>query len=250
MDLDRISLGLIPGWELVHAHGGADLVDISDAPIDVWTGGGLYTGFPDGDDEAMEIFSDDTEDNPAGTGMGNMRLIGLDTDGLEQEEDIALDGTTPVVTQQTWTRCHTAHSLLVGSGGGNAGTITLRHVTTTANVFGTMRPDLNRTHNACYTVPTDRRAIIKSSFAVLRRDGGAFDREASMDIRYRVPGCAFRRVMPFGMSISSNWSRNAPGGIFLPGGTDVAMCCDGLSRDASNVSGGFDVLVMDPEAVN
>lgn len=53
---------------------------------------------------AMSIVSASANDNPGGSGLGSIFILGLDENWDLQTEEIDLDGITPVVTTKTWIR--------------------------------------------------------------------------------------------------------------------------------------------------
>lgn len=140
-------------------------IDTATAPEDLCDGGGVYTGFPvTGSAETLEVFSSDANDTAAGTGARTLRLFGLDANYVQITEDVTLNGVTPVTTTQTFWRMHRAQVLTAGSGGFNAGTITVRHSTTTANVFCVVPIGYSRSQMGGYTVPANHVAVLLSLY--------------------------------------------------------------------------------------
>lgn len=101
---------------------------------------------------------------PASTGLAVVELHFLLDSDLDNEtsEFIILNGTTPVDTMGTdYIRCSRVTGIIAGSGGGNAGTITCRQTTTTANVFSLIPIGYNETMISCYTIPKTFEGRIK-----------------------------------------------------------------------------------------
>lgn len=170
----QVGLGDIDGWSNVFKFGRNPDIDIATAPQDVWEGGGLYTGQPDSAPETVEVFSDSAADAAAGTGARTIRIFGLKTsDSTSYEsEDFTLDGTTPVVSTESWWRVNRAYVLTSGSGQTNAGLITVRHSTTTANVFVQMAAGTAQTQIAAWTVPAGHQfAIVDAEVSLVRANG-------------------------------------------------------------------------------
>jgi hypothetical protein len=136
--------------------------DVDAGTEDIWDGGGAYTGQPTGSAEALNVVSGSTADAPAGTGARTLRVEGLDSTGAYVEETVTLNGTTPVVTSSTWLRVLRAFILTAGTGGTNAGAITVKHNVTTANIFTVIEAGRGQMSAAAVTVPVSRTGKITS----------------------------------------------------------------------------------------
>ena len=150
---------------LIRQFGRNSDIDNGTTPEDIWDGGGLYTGIPTGAAETVEVFSSNANDTDGGSGAEVVRISGLDANYDIQTEDITLNGTTAVTTTTTWTRCNLVVVQQSNNGandGVNAGTITVRHSTTTANVFAVMQAGRNHSEVAVITVPRGYTAYIQN----------------------------------------------------------------------------------------
>lgn len=139
-------------------------VDLA-AAEDVVEAGGTYAGqpvLPTQAAEALNVVSSSANDAAAGTGTRKIRVEGLNAAGAWTEETITMNGTTPVVTSSTWLRVIRAYGVDAGSGGTNAGAITVKHNTTTANVFAVIKAGRNQAANAVFTVPAGKVARLTS----------------------------------------------------------------------------------------
>ncbi len=76
--------------------------------------------------QALEIVSDSADDNGAGTGAQTVQVTGLDENWDIQTETVQMNGLTAVDLTGTYIRVYRLALLTAGSGGTNAGTITLR----------------------------------------------------------------------------------------------------------------------------
>lgn len=168
-----IARGNLSGINYVHKFGRNPDIDTSEGFEAVWNGGGDYTGFNATAAETVEVFSSDGDDTSAGTGARTVELFGLDGDYLEINETVTLNGATAVDTVNTYLRLSRAIVRSAGSGGENAGDITVRQKTTTANVFCAVPTGYNQTMIAAYTVPAGKTAFITSWFACLSRKNNA-----------------------------------------------------------------------------
>ena len=75
----------------------------------------------------VDVVSDDTNDDVAGTGARTLRIQGLDGSYNLVEETVDMDGTTTVTTTQTFLRVFRMSVETAGSSGNNEGTITVTY---------------------------------------------------------------------------------------------------------------------------
>lgn len=140
-------------------------IDVDTAAAeDVCETGGVYAGqpvLPTQAAETINIVSSSTADAAAGTGQRTIRVEGLDASMNYVSETFTMNGTTPVVSTSTWTRVLRVFGLTAGSGGVNAGAITVKHNTTTANVFAVVAAGRAQAMLAAFTVPAGKTAKIK-----------------------------------------------------------------------------------------
>lgn len=134
--------------------------DIDTGDEDVTNIGGIYPGFPTGAAETIQVFSSSVNDTSAGTGMRTCTLFGLDGSYNFQTETFTLNGTTPVTSSTTWSRMFRLRIGTAGSVGTNAGTITVRHSSTTANVFCAVPVGFGSTQLPLFTVPAGYTAYL------------------------------------------------------------------------------------------
>lgn len=119
---EQAALGMIPS--MVHIRRFGYNPDVDAGTEDVWAYGGVRT-LPT-TNTALTVVSTSINDvDVTGTGIRTVRVIGLDTNYNYKEVDIALQGTTPVVTTNTdWLRVNRMFGTLAGTGGTAAGNIT------------------------------------------------------------------------------------------------------------------------------
>ena len=144
------------GETFIHKYGRNPDIDTADGFEDIWGGGGHYTGQDATAAETVEVFSSDVaDDDTTGTGAWTVRVWGLDASWASQTEDVILDGTTAVDTANTYIRMDRMQVLTAGTGAINAGTLTARQKTTTANVFIQLPIGYGQTMIACWSTPAD-----------------------------------------------------------------------------------------------
>jgi len=183
---------------------------------------------------------------PGSTGAAVVRLPKcLDSTWAESVEYVVLNGATPVDTAGTdYIRSSRVRVVLAGSGLGNAGIITTRQTTTTANVFGIMIIGYNSSMVACDTVPAGKQAYILGWFGGLN---GNTQADCAMRLLARPTGEPFQ-VQDEGSLRGAGTSSfpkefGTPNGPW-PAGTDIKI--EGNS-DANNTSiaASFDLLLVD-----
>jgi hypothetical protein len=121
------NLGFIDGLSLPELVGGRRLnIDVIEETCWPFPVVGRYTFLAAA--SVLEVVSDDVADTVAGTGLRNVRVIGLDTNYLPVQEDFVLNGLTPVVGSVQFLRVN--NFLGIGDPGtprgSNIGNITVR----------------------------------------------------------------------------------------------------------------------------
>ena len=106
------------------------------APEDIWSVGGLYPYATFATAQTLELLSSSVADIiTTGTGAWSINIMGLDADLVRQSFDIDLDGTGVVVIPGTWLAVNRAFiNEPSGTGGVNAGNITIRVASAGATV--------------------------------------------------------------------------------------------------------------------
>lgn len=236
-----IASGRFEGYDIVNKFGTNSDVDSGTVPEDIWEGGGVYPGFPDSTLETVSVFSSSANDASAGTGARTVRLTGLDTNYNVLQETVTLNGVTPVATVGLFRRLHTATTLTAGSGGVNAGTITFRHTTTTANVFLNMIPGRNQTNCSAYTIPAGYTGYMRSLHAAVIF-GTATGLEGN--IWTRPFGGVFRSRRPFLIATSYRLNDVIYGGLVFTEKSDIVLRITATTDNNVSVNGGYDLLLV------
>ena len=242
--LTEVARGNVNGYEIGTVFGRNPEIDTTTDPEDMWNGGGDYTGFPTGSAETVQVFSSSTSDTSAGTGARTIRFFGLksSTSTDYESEDVTMNGTTAVTTSSTWYRINKAYVLTAGSGGSNAGTITIRHSSTTANVFVQMPVGFNETTIAAYTVPAEKTLLLKRIRTSITRASGAAG-SATVTLRVRETGGVFRAIRVFEVQTASTTDFTQLGGDILPAGTDIKFRIDQVSDNDTVAEAAFEYVL-------
>lgn len=127
----------------------------ADTGDDVWDGSAAYP-FPAAAAATTIVSSDANDDGndpeALGTGARTVTVRGLDSAYAEIEETATLNGTAAVTLTKQYLRINSAVVATAGSGGVNAGAISIKHDTT---VLAQIVAGFNRTLQAIYTLPAD-----------------------------------------------------------------------------------------------
>lgn len=242
------ALGQAPGIQYVSKFGYNLDVDATAAAEDIWGGGGLYTGFPTGAAETVQVFSSDASDAAAGTGLRTIMLSGLDANYAQQTEMITLNGVTPVTSAKTWTRVNRCPGQSAGSGGTNAGIITVRHSSTTANVFAQIAAGAGQTQISGFTVPAGYTACLSGyRVSVSNATNPGTAARVQVSVRARAFGTGLFRMnrtlwAAAGIGVTHV---ELEGGIVFAEKTDVVLRCEpGASADNLSVTGSYDLFMI------
>jgi len=152
----EVAQGLITGQAIMHKFGRNSDIDTGAVPETLWNGGGLYSGFSAAAQPVRVKAGGNVNDTIAGTGAQKVTIIGLDGSGNEIEEEVDMAGASASSqTSLSFKRAWRARVTQVGSGGKNAGEITIEQITST-DIMAVMPAGTNRTHISCYTVPAGK----------------------------------------------------------------------------------------------
>lgn len=213
--------------------------DVDAGTEDVTELGATYTGMPVIPTQAGEflnIVSGSAADAAAGTGQRTIKIVGLDSTGTYAEETVTMNGTTPVVTASLWLRVFRAFGVTAGSGGTNAGAITIKHNTTTANVFAVIKAGRSQAMLGVFTVPAGREGRIVSwggqVYGLNATPGG----EATLQLMARPTGAnqgwRVLRVMAVPAVPTTRVIDTLVSGLRLSALTDVKIACTSATANS------------------
>lgn len=241
-----IAAGFFDGYSIVNKAGLNLDISTNSVPEDVWENGGTYTGFPTGSAETVTVISTSTNDTDGGSGARTIRIVGLDADYNEQSETITLNGTVGATSVNTYLRVHTASIQTSGSSNAafNAGTITVRHTTTTANVFLTMRIGSNQTNCSGYTVPAGYSGYVRHISASII---GGTQSNITGCLWIRTFGASPRLRRPFSAATAGPYIEEIYGGVELPAKTDIIVRITECGTNSTKVIAGYDLILVRDE---
>ena len=148
-----VAAGLVPGWRRFRKFGMNDDVDTGTEQI--WPLGTIKV-LPTAAAVAS-VVSSSSADGVGGTGARTIIVGGLDANYEEVEEEVTMTGITPVNTTQTFLRLNRAYAVDVGSGGINAGNIT---VSIGGNAQAYIEASEGQSHQLDYCVPAGHTYLI------------------------------------------------------------------------------------------
>lgn len=238
---DEVARGVVPGWFSNHSFGRNPDIDGGSAPEDVWGGGGLYTGFPIGTSgETVTVVSSSSNDSSAGTGARTIIISGLDPNYNIQIETITMNGTTPVESTGVYVRLSRWEMVQSGNGYTNAGTITIAHSSTTANVFITDTPGSGGSLLLAGTVPAGRVALIKATHLTIERStGGGTEAALTLMTQKSVTG-EQRTLRHWTISELAPLDVGFEVPLAIVEKTDIWVRVDTVSANNSSISGDFE----------
>lgn len=235
-DID-IAAGRYTGLSIVNKFGRNTDVDPNSVPEDIWNGGGVYTGFPTGSPEEFEVFSSDASD----TGVLTFTYLPSSASTAYQQATVTLNGTTAVATGVTGYRMHTARYSSGTSTTFNAGNITIRHRTTTANVFCFMPIGRSQTNVSGYTVPSGSTAYLRRIFCrVIGSTTGTVDGA----LWVRTNGGSPRLRRPFTSTNPDHFEEEPYGGLPIEEKSDIIIRISFASTNNLDVIAGYDILLV------
>lgn len=133
--------------------------------------------------------------------------------------------------------------LTAGSGGENAGTITCRHTTTTANVFAVMPEGFCQTMIAATTVPSGNRMLVKRIRVSIARANGSAG-SSTITLRVREPGGVFRAVRAFEVTTASATEFTQVAGDVIPAGSDVKFRVESVSDNSTVCEAAIEYILI------
>lgn len=210
----QVARGLIPGVTQVNKFGAAP-DGVQTTASDIW---GRCDSTPTQQiwlaptaARVHAIVSSSTSDdgNPVGVGARTIRVYGLKTwDLAETNEDITLDGTTPVNTANSYVIIHRMKVLTCGASGPNVGTITAT-AATDSTITAVILPGDGQTEMAIYGVPSIQSMYLTRWSCAIAKSSGAAS-HATFELRVNenpnVQTTAFLRKND--LSVQSTGSNN------------------------------------------
>lgn len=163
----EISKGNIAKHSRVNKNGLNPSIDTGTAPEDIWYNGGIWV--PPTTARLHNVVSSSVNDTAAGTGMRTVTIQGLDGSYNFTTETVTLNGTTPVATVNSYIIIDYAAGLTAGSGGTNAGTITLT-AQTDATISTTIPAGFGQNQFAIYQIRAGHKGYLNQFYASMNQN--------------------------------------------------------------------------------
>jgi len=251
----EVARGLIPGATPVSKFGrNPDCDQAASATAvqlgrSIWDGGiaGAVNWVPPTTARTHALVSTDDEDGGAGTDTGalTMRILGLDSSFAFQQEDLTLNGTTPVNTASAYTMIYRMYVLTAGSTGRNLGDITAT-AATDSTVTAKISIAMNQTLMAVYQIPAGQTGYLISYYATLQKSGGAA-KFADIFLMSKDDGGVWR--VRHTVDVVSDANAHVQHFFNVPISFDAKTFVEiraNPSADAQDISAGFELLLMTP----
>lgn len=163
------ALGRRQGYTTWNKFGFNTDIDIGTETI--WSTGGSFTRMSTARTLSIVSTSTDDDGSPAGIGANSVVVYGVDANWKAQTVIVTLNGTTPVVTTETWLGVNRIAVYLAGSSGANVGVITAT-ATTDLTIQAEVPAGVGTTQHAIYFVQADHQAIMDWLYITLVKNSG------------------------------------------------------------------------------
>jgi len=230
-----VQQGKVPGYSMVNKFGYNSSIG-SGAFETIWETGDDYPWQSTA--VTVDVVSDDTNDDVAGTGARTLRIQGLDGSYNFAEETVDMDGTTTVTTTQTFLRVFRMSVETAGTSGNNIGNISVTY-TGGSDVAATITAGNGQTLMTLYTIPAGYTGYLLSmnissgkdqemEFKFIQRDNSvanaAFQTKQFLDVRGGQTTVIFNAVN------------------VIPQKSDIYV--SGKASSTSSASASFDLLLV------
>jgi hypothetical protein len=231
----EVQQGKIPGYSMVNKFGYNSSIG-SGAFETIWETGDDYPWQSSA--VTVDVVSDDTNDDVAGTGARTLRIQGLDGSYNFAEETVDMDGTTTVTTTQTFLRVFRMSVETAGTSGNNIGNISVTY-TGGSDVAATITAGNGQTLMCLYTIPAGYTGYLLSidvssgkdqemKFKFIQRDNSvanaAFQTKQFLDVRGGQTTVIFNAIS------------------VIPEKSDIYISA--LASSTSSASASFDLLLV------
>jgi len=231
----EVQQGKIPGYSMVNKFGYNSSIG-SGAFETIWETGDDYPWQSTA--VTVDVVSDDSNDDVAGTGARTLRIQGLDGSYNFAEETVDMDGTVTVTTTQEFLRVFRMSVETAGTSGNNVGNISVTY-TGGSDVAATITAGNGQTLMTLYTIPAGYTGYLLSmnissgkdqemEFKFIQRDNSvanaAFQTKQFLDVRGGQTTVIFNAIN------------------VIPEKSDIYV--SGKASSTSSASASFDLLLV------
>lgn len=237
-----VSQGEVSGSTTLYKFGYNPDITNAGGEETIWTPGGDITYRDDA--VTVEVLSGSGSDISTGTGARTIKVIGVDGDYNQVEEDITMDGTDVVTGQQTFLRVFRSFVTTAGTSETNTGTITIR--SSDDNVTMAEIP-LNgggegQTQMAVYTVPAGKTLYV-NQLTFTASVSGTGNKYATIKLISRDSATKVKRVRFVNVMNANRDTANFKYPLVYPEKTDLE--CRASSNDDALISASFEGTLID-----
>lgn len=224
---------------LASAFGRNADIDSGTLPEDVWQGSGAYTFLSAV--ETLRLSSGDADDRDKGAGAQVVVIEGLDASGLQQSEEVTLNGATVVLSANQYLRVNRVWVKEAGTSGTNEGAIT---VTGGAATLAVIPAGLGTSLAAIYSTPsTDFARTVLLGWTATVANVAAVECGLSIQVRERGTGGFHAEDFRTLDLNAPHFDHQFAGGILIPNGSDVRVRVHTLTADDVEVAAGFQIAM-------
>lgn len=214
-------------------------------PEDIWGGGDEYTGQPTSSGDTITI-TGAAADTSTGTGMRTIKVYGLFSTASEAEDTVTytMAGASGVTSTESWYRAYRAVGASYGSGGTNAGQVTIFHTGTTANIFARIPAGDGETQICAFTVPAGCTGQVLTFDAEMSRANGS---AGSVDVQLMVRefgSGGYNAVRDYSVTHAASIEKKYQFGLGpYPELTDFKVRCDKVSDNNTTITAEAELLI-------
>lgn len=241
----NISSGSVNGYSSVHKFGRNPDVDIDTDPEDVWSYGGSYTFLSSA--QTLYVSSSDASDTTQ-----SIKVEGLDANWEPQTQSATLNGQNQVALSGTWLRVFRAYNDSGTNLNGDvyvaeSDTLTGGVPDTASKVKAHVESVYQQTLMAIYTIPAGKTGYLVKWYITINSNGSTSEKECDAALYTRLDGKVFRLKEYVGLDNhgAGSWNYDYPIPLKLPEKTDVKVVADTVSSNNTDVTAGFDIILID-----
>lgn len=235
-----VSTGKVYGASTVFKFGKNQDVDTGTTPEDVISWSGLKL-FPNAA-STISVVSTATTDTTGGTGINTLRLYGLDADYNPVEEEVTMNGTTPVVTTNSFLRITRMYGTLAGSTQRADGTISATH---SEGLISEIEIGDGQSGDCTYTVPAGHQLLVDRLTASLERSATGAAAEIHFEVKFYGEN-VWREQADVSLSAqgSSFVQRDTDLWFVIPEKTDVRVHISAVATNNTQITASFDAILV------
>lgn len=247
-------MGIASGVLTVNKFGRNTDIDTTTDPEDIWEGGGLYPFVTAA--QVLQVSSASGDDASGGTGAKTVQIQGLDANWNILTETVTMSGISTVETTGEFIRVFRAQVVTAGTGGVNAGLITITYKTA-ATTAAVITAGYGQTLMAIYTVPAGMTGLLLEVYATINSSlNNAAGSRANISLRMRAGAdlstapLQVKHIESIVIDGNSSMRKQFLLPLKVDAKTDIILRVDSVSDNDSDITGGFDILLIDNNTID